>query len=84
MTEHLPAGESFPVWKLAQLFHVSAQHLVDLIEEGEIVAFDLRGKTSSRACIRVQRAELIKFLQSREITATGKTRESFRVLAHSR
>jgi hypothetical protein len=67
VTEHLPAGESFPVWKLAQLFHVSDQHLVNLIEEGEITAFDLRGKTSSRSCVRVPRNALIEFLQRRQV-----------------
>jgi Helix-turn-helix domain len=68
----LPAGESFPVWQLARLFHVDRQHLVNLIESGEIkVAIDLRGKTSSRSCIRVPRNSLIEFLQSRKVIASA-------------
>jgi len=66
---HLPAGESFPIWQLAQWFHVDRMHLVHLIESGEILAFDLRGKSSSRSCIRVPRDALIDFLQRRQIAA---------------
>ena len=30
-------GESFPVWQLAQMFHVTRVHLSNLIEQGELV-----------------------------------------------
>jgi hypothetical protein len=71
VTEHLPAGESFPVWRLAQLFHIHRTHLTNLIEQGELVAFDLRGKNSSRSCVRVPRNSLVEFLAKRQILAAA-------------
>jgi hypothetical protein len=66
----LPQGESFPVWKLAQMFHIDRKHLANLIEQGELVAFDLRGKSSSQSCLRVPRNSLIEFLAKRQILAS--------------
>jgi len=74
VTEHLPAGESFPVWQLAQMFHVHRTHLTNLIEQGELVAFDLRGKASSRSCVRVPRTSLVEFLARRQIVAAATKR----------
>jgi len=76
VTEHLPAGESFPVWQLAQMFHVSKLHLSNLIEQGELAAFDLRGKASSRSCVRVPRNSLVEFLAKRQIVAAASKRHS--------
>jgi hypothetical protein len=77
VTEHLPAGESFPVWQLAQLFHVNRQHLINLIESGEIkIAFDFRGKSSSKSCIRVPRDSLIAFLEKRQVIAVTRKRKN--------
>jgi hypothetical protein len=77
VTEHLPAGESFPVWQLAQMFHVDRKHLINLIESGEIkVAFDLRGKASSQSCIRVPRNSLLEFLEKRQVIVPAPKRHS--------
>jgi helix-turn-helix protein len=71
--EYLPAGESFPIWYLAKLFHCDRQHLVHLVKSGEIAgAIDLRGKSSSRSCIRIPRDSLIEFLESRKIAGASK------------
>jgi len=69
----LPQGESFAVWHLAKLLGCHRSHLVHLIEQGELQAFDLRGKCSSRSTMRVPRTEVISFLQKRQVaTITGK------------
>jgi hypothetical protein len=68
VTEYLPAGESFPVHLLARVLHVDRKHVIHLIDSGEIkCAVDLRGPGSSRSTIRVSRAAVIEFLESRKI-----------------
>jgi hypothetical protein len=68
VSEFLPPGESFPVWLLAKHLHVHRTHIINLIDVGEIkCAVDLRGPGSSRSTIRVPRAAVISFLESRKI-----------------
>jgi hypothetical protein len=68
VTEYLPAGESFPVHLLARILHVHRDHVIHLIDAGEIqCAVDLRGPGASRSTIRVPRAAVIEFLESRRI-----------------
>jgi hypothetical protein len=63
---HLPAGmESFTVRFLAAWFNTSAQHWINLIYQGAIKAADLRGPAASKSMLRVPRAELIRYLNSR-------------------
>jgi hypothetical protein len=60
-----------------------------LSEQGDLVAFDLRGVNSNRACVRIPRASVVSFLEARQIEATtGKrgdkhARKDKRVLARS-
>jgi Helix-turn-helix domain len=64
----LPPGESFPVHLLARVLHVHRTHVINLIDAGEIkCAVDLRGPGASRSTIRVPRAAVIAFLESRRI-----------------
>lgn len=65
---YLPEGESFPVYLLARTLHVTRNHVINLIDTGELkCAVDLRGPGSSRSTIRVSRAAVIEFLESRRI-----------------
>jgi hypothetical protein len=60
---HLPAGmESFSTGFLASWFHTSAQHWINLIEEGHLAAVDLRSPNASKSMLRVPRAVLIAYL----------------------
>ena len=44
------------------------------IESGELQgAIDLRGKNSSRSCVRIPRESVISFLEARQIIATTDT-----------
>jgi hypothetical protein len=64
----LPPGNSFPVHLLASALHVSRNHLIKLIDTGEIkCAVDLRSPGSSCSTIRVPRAAVLEFLESRKI-----------------
>jgi hypothetical protein len=68
VTEYLPAGDSFPVHLLARILHVDRKHVIHLIDCGELkCAVDLRGPGASRSTIRVSRAAVIEFLESRRI-----------------
>lgn len=68
VTEYLPPGESFPVHLLARVLHVTRNHVINLIDTGEIkCAVDLRGAGASRSTIRVSRAAVVEFLESRRI-----------------
>ncbi len=67
--EHgLPAGmDFFPVWWLASRWGVSKQHVINLVESGEIrVALDLRGGGASKSLIRVPRCSVLEFLKKRK------------------
>ena len=67
--EELPRNmEFFPVWFLAKLWHATSNHVVNLIDSGELkVPVDLRNKASSRAMIRVPRACVVEFLNRRKV-----------------
>jgi len=68
VSEYLPAGESFPVHLLARVLHVDRKHVIGLIDSGEIkCAFDMRSPGVSRSLIRVPRAAVVEFLESRKI-----------------
>jgi len=58
----LPDGGMFSIEQLAKILRCSRQHVADLVEQGEFVAFDLRGKDSGRSCIRITRDSVIAFL----------------------
>lgn len=63
-----PKMDFFPVWFLAKLWHAHRQHIVNLIDSGELkVPVDLRNKASSRAMIRVPRASVVEFLTRRKV-----------------
>ena len=69
---YLPPGESFPVHVLARALQVTRNHVINLIDCGEIThAVDLRGAGSSRSTIRVPRSAVIEFLESRKIMVVG-------------
>jgi len=69
----LPEGDSFPVHVLARFWHVHRQHVINLIDSGEIkCAIDLRGASGSRSTIRVPRWAAEEFVKSREIVIVGK------------
>jgi hypothetical protein len=70
----LPAGQCFPVWQLAKLLGCHRQHIINLVEQGDLVAFDLRGPGSSRATLRIPRNSMIAFLEARQIIATAEKR----------
>ena len=66
--EYLPPGESFPVHVLARVLQVHRDHVINLIDNGELkCAVDLRSPGASRSLIRVPRAAVVEFLQSRRI-----------------
>lgn len=68
VTEYLPVGESFPVHLLARVLHVHRKHVIHLIDCGELkCAIDLRSPGASRSTIRVPRAAVLEFLESRRI-----------------
>jgi hypothetical protein len=64
----LPTGgaQCVPSHVLAKLWKVPRSRITALVEEGELVAFDLRAKGSSRSCVRVTRASLISFMEARQ------------------
>ncbi len=72
----LPPGETFAVWQLAKLLWCHRNHLVHLIEEGELVAFDLRGKGSTRSTLRVPRGSIVSFLEKRQVIAIAEKKHS--------
>ena len=68
VSEYLPAGESFPVHLLARVLRVHRDHVIHLIDSGELkCAVDLRSPGASRSLIRVPRAAVVEFLESRKI-----------------
>jgi excisionase family DNA binding protein len=71
VSEYLPPGETFAVWQLAKMLNCHRSHLVHLIEAGEIVAFDLRGKKASRSTMRVPRNSIVEFLEKRQVIAAA-------------
>lgn len=58
----------FPVWFLAKLWHCSVQHVLNLVDSGELpVPVDLRGKAATKTMIRVPRASVVEFLNRRKV-----------------
>jgi hypothetical protein len=67
----LPDWDAFPVHWLAKRWRVSAHHVADLVEEGEITgAIELCGKAASRSLIRITRVGVIEFEMKRKVTST--------------
>ncbi len=65
-----PKMDFFPVWFLAKLWHCSAQHVLNLIDTGEMpVPVDLRGKAATKTMIRVPRKSVVEFLNRRKVRA---------------
>ena len=72
VTDCLPPGESFPVHVLARALHVTRNHVVNLIDCGELkCAVDLRSPGASRSTIRVPRVAVVEFLEARIIKVVG-------------
>jgi hypothetical protein len=65
----LPANRNFfPVWELAKSWHCSVQHIINLVESGELkVPVDLKGKSATKTMIRVPRASVVEFLNRRKV-----------------
>jgi hypothetical protein len=65
----LPTGkEWFSVRWLARHWGKSVQHVINLIESGEITeSVDFRGKAATRADRQVHRAEVVAFLERRRL-----------------
>jgi hypothetical protein len=73
VSEYLPPGDNFPVYLLARFLHVHRQHVLNLIDCGEIkCAIDIRSPHASRSTIRVPRWAVEEFLKSREIVVVSK------------
>lgn len=63
----LPPQDFFPVWQLAKSWRCSPEHVIRLVESGELpVGLDLRNKASSKTMIRVPRKSVVKFLTRRK------------------
>ena len=46
----------FPLWWLAKRWHCSVQHVINLVDSGELkVPVDLKGKSASKSMIRAPR-----------------------------
>jgi len=73
VAEHLPNWESFPVNFLAKYLQIHRDHVLRLIELGEISpVLDLRAPNSTRSCLRVPREAVLDFLKTRQVTVVGK------------
>ena len=63
----LPRWESFSVHWIANHWRCSVQHVINLIESGELpVDADLRKKAPTKTMIRVSRKSLAEFMNSRK------------------
>ena len=63
----LPRRESFSVHWIAEYWRCSVQHVINLIESGELpVDADLRKKAPTKTMIRVSRKSLAEFMNSRK------------------
>jgi excisionase family DNA binding protein len=72
----LPPGESLPVYLIARVLSIHRDHLLHLIEAGELPAIDLRGVGSSRSTIRIARHDLLDFLERRQILGATRKRKN--------
>lgn len=48
-----PGRVTLSAAEVAEKLGVTVQHILDLIEEGKIVALDVKGKSSARRCVRI-------------------------------
>jgi hypothetical protein len=65
--KELPPWNFFPIAWCANEWHCSPEHIVNLIETGELpVGVDLRGHKSSKMMIRIPRKSLVAFLNHRK------------------
>lgn len=69
-----PGRVTLMVDEIAERLGVTAQHLLDLIEEGELVAIDLAGKAALRRTVRVPVESYRNFIVAR---MTGPLRREF-------
>jgi Helix-turn-helix domain len=73
-------GQWWPLWKLAALLKVRREKLIELIDEGELVAYDLRGKDASRATIRIPPSAVIAWLEDSTISTVPARRRVLKIL----
>lgn len=65
--DELPPWDFFPVWWLAERWHCDTEHIVHLIDSGELpLGVDLRNKGSSKTMIRIPRKSVVHFLNLRK------------------
>jgi hypothetical protein len=65
-SNNLPAGmETFTVRFLSAWFRTSAQHWINLVEQGTLKAVDLRSPGTSKSMLRIPRAALITYLNAK-------------------
>lgn len=69
-----PGRVTLMVDEIAERLGVTAQHLLDLIEEGELVAINLAGKDASRRTVRIPVESYRTFIVAR---MTGPLRREF-------
>jgi hypothetical protein len=62
----LPAGEALPINVVARALHCNRAEILSLIENGDLTAFDVRGKNSCRACVRITRVSILDLLSKRQ------------------
>jgi len=73
VAEHLPNWESFPVNFVAKYLQIHRDHVMRLIELGEISpVLDLRAPNATRSYLRVPREALLDFLKTRELAIVQK------------
>lgn len=69
-----PGRVTLMVDEIAERLGVTAQHILDLVEEGELVAVDLAGKGASRRTVRIPVESYRTFIVQR---MTGLIRREF-------
>jgi len=67
MNDLLPPGRFFAVWRLAEIFSVSRDHVWNLVLDGEFEGVDARRRGCSRYSVLIPRASVIEFLERRKI-----------------
>lgn len=66
-SQELPPWDFFPIWHLAERWHCSPAHIINLIASGQLpVNVDLRNLNTSRSMIRVPRKSVVAFLNARK------------------
>lgn len=65
---HLPPDrEKFRVWEVATILHCTQEHVIHLIEEGQLgPVVDIKTAGATRSSFVVPRPGLVKFLQERK------------------